>query len=216
MAETHIFTKREEVANAVTHGIGTLLSIAALTLLIVYSSLYGTAWHVVTFTIYGVSMLLLYVSSTMVHSFPPGKAKDVFEILDHAAIYVFIAGTYTPIALILIEGALGWTMFGIVWGLAIGGTIFKIFFVKKFLFISTLIYLAMGWLAMIAIVPIFNALSTTGLWYLVIGGLFYSIGTIFYMWRGFRYHHAVWHLFVIAGSVFHFFLILHHVLPVGV
>ncbi|MFS0787295.1 hemolysin III family protein [Shouchella sp. 1P09AA] len=216
MAETHIFTKREEVANAVTHGIGTLLSIAALTLLIVYSSLYGTAWHVVTFTIYGVSMLLLYVSSTMVHSFPPGKAKDVFEILDHAAIYVFIAGTYTPIALILIEGALGWTMFGIVWGLAIGGTIFKIFFVKKFLFISTLIYLAMGWLAMIAIGPIFNALSTTGLWYLVIGGLFYSIGTIFYMWRGFRYHHAVWHLFVIAGSVFHFFLILHHVLPVGV
>lgn len=131
MAETHIFTKREEIANAITHGVGTLLSIAALTLLIVYSSLYGTAWHVVTFTIYGASMLLLYISSTMVHSFPPGKAKDVFEIMDHAAIYVFIAGTYTPIALILVGGGLGWTLFGIAWGFAIGGVIFKIFFVKK-------------------------------------------------------------------------------------
>ncbi len=133
MAETHIFTKREEIANAITHGVGTLLSIAALTLLIVYSSLYGTAWHVVTFTIYGASMLLLYISSTMVHSFPPGKAKDVFEIMDHAAIYVFIAGTYTPIALILVGGGLGWTLFGIAWGFAIGGVIFKIFFVKKIL-----------------------------------------------------------------------------------
>ncbi|WP_054710868.1 hemolysin III family protein [Bacillus sp. JCM 19041] len=216
MAETHVFSRREEIANAITHGIGAVLSIAALTLLIVYSSIYGTAWHVVSFTIYGASMLLLYVSSTLVHSFPAGKAKDLFEIFDHAAIYVFIAGTYTPILLILVGGGLGWTLFGIVWGIAFAGILFKVFFVKKFLFFSTVLYLAMGWLAIFAIKPIYESLSTTGIWFLVIGGLFYTIGTIFYMWRGFRYHHAVWHLFVIAGSIFHFFLVFIYVLPVNV
>lgn len=216
LAETHVFTKREEIANAITHGIGALLSIAALTLLIVYSSLYGTAWHVVSFTVYGVSMLLLYISSTMVHSFPAGKAKDFFEILDHSAIYVFIAGSYTPIFLILVGGGLGWTLFGIVWGLTVIGILFKIFFVKRFLIVSTILYLAMGWLALFAVGPIIDSLSTGGLWFLLIGGLFYSVGTIFYMWRGFYYHHMVWHLFVIAGSVFHFFLVFYYILPVNV
>lgn len=211
-----MFSKREEIANAITHGIGAVLSIAALTLLIVYSSIYGTAWHVVSFTIYGASMLLLYISSTLVHSFPAGKVKDLFEIFDHAAIYVFIAGTYTPILLILVGGGLGWTLFGIVWGIAFAGILFKVFFVKKFLFFSTVLYLAMGWLAIFAIKPIYESLSTTGIWFLVIGGLFYTVGTVFYMWRGFRYHHAVWHLFVIAGSIFHFFLVFFYVLPVNV
>ncbi|MDV2685062.1 hemolysin III family protein [Alkalihalophilus lindianensis] len=213
MGTTHTFSKSEEIANAVTHGIGVLLSIAALVLLIVFSSLHGTVLHVVSFTIYGVTMLLLYLSSTMLHALPPGKAKNVFEIMDHASIYLFIAGTYTPILFIVVQGALGWTLFGIVWGLATFGIVFKAYFVKRFLFLSTLFYILMGWLALFAIKPIIENLGYTGLIFLIGGGLCYTIGTIFYVWRGFRYHHAVWHLFVLAGSVLHFFLVLLFILP---
>lgn len=214
MANTHEFTLKEEIANAITHGIGALLSIAALVILIVFSSIEGSAWHIVSFTIFGVTMLFLYISSTMVHSLKKGKAKDVFEIIDHSSIYFFIAGTYTPFTFVVLDGWLGWTMFGIVWGLAIGGTIFKIFFVKKFVFWSTMLYVFMGWLIIFALPQIYNALSTEGFVLLVAGGLAYTFGSVFYMWRGFRYHHAIWHLFVIAGSVCHFFCILLHVLPI--
>lgn len=213
MGETHVFSTGEEIANAITHGIGAILSLAGLVILIVYASLHGTAWHVVSFTIFGVSMLLLYCSSTMLHALRPGKAKNVFEILDHASIYFFIAGTYTPITFIVIQGALGWTMFGIVWGLAIGGTIFKVFFVKKYLFTSTILYVAMGWLIVMGWGQISAALDTGGLVLLVTGGLLYTLGAVFYLWRGFTYHHAVWHLFVLAGSISLFFCILLYVLP---
>ncbi|WP_413379667.1 PAQR family membrane homeostasis protein TrhA [Alkalihalobacillus sp. 1P02AB] len=213
MATTHTFSKSEEIANAITHGIGAILSVAALVLLIVFSSLYGTAWHIVSFTIYGVTMLLLYISSTMLHSLPKGKGKDVFEILDHASIYLFIAGTYTPLMFIVVQGSLGWTIFGIVWGLAITGIVFKAYFVKRYLFVSTLFYIAMGWLVIIAINPIIEGLPTMGLYLLVGGGLSYTIGTVFYMWRGFKFHHAIWHLFVLAGSIMHFLLIFFFVLP---
>ena len=124
MANTHMFSKGEEIANSITHGIGALLSIAALVLLIVYSSLYGTAWHVVSFTIFGATMLVLYLSSTLVHSLPKGKAKNLFEIFDHSSIYFFIAGTYTPFLFLAVKGTLGWTLFGIIWGLALFGTVF--------------------------------------------------------------------------------------------
>ncbi|WP_100373501.1 PAQR family membrane homeostasis protein TrhA [Bacillus sp. FJAT-45037] len=213
MATTHTFTKGEEIANAITHGIGILLSIVGLVLLIVYSSLYGNAWHVVSFTIFGVTMLLLYFSSTMLHALPKGKAKNVFEILDHSSIYLFIAGSYTPILFIVVEGSRGWALFGIVWGLAAIGIVFKAFFVKRFMFLSTLFYVAMGWLAIFAIGPIMENLSYMGLAFLVGGGLCYTLGTIFYVWRGFKFHHAVWHLFVLAGSVMHFFLVLLFILP---
>lgn len=213
MAETHVFSTGEEIANAITHGIGALLSVAGLVILIVYASLHGTAWHIVSFTIFGVSMMILYFSSTMVHALRPGKAKNVFEILDHSAIYFFIAGTYTPITFIVIGGPLGWTMFGIVWGLAIGGTIFKVFFVKKFLFASTILYVLMGWLVVMGWGEISSTLSKVGLMWLVVGGVCYTLGAVFYVWRGFKYHHMVWHLFVIAGSVSHFFCILFYVLP---
>ena len=149
MANTHVYTKKEEVVNAITHGVGVLLSIAALVFLIIFSVQKGSAWHVVISVIYGVSMLLLYVSSTLVHSFPEGKTKDLFEIFDHSAIYLFIAGTYTPIMLLVIQGSLGWTLLGIIWGVAIIGVVFKAFYVKKFLFLSTLLYIAMGWLIVI-------------------------------------------------------------------
>lgn len=209
MGNTHVFTKGEEIANSITHGIGALLSIAALVLLIVFSSLYGTAWHIVSFTIYGVTMVLLYTSSTFVHALPMGKGKDVFEILDHSAIYFFIAGTYTPFLFTALNGPLGWTLFGIVWGLAVIGTVFKCFFVKKFLFISTLLYVLMGWLIVIAWKPLKIALHPTGLILLIIGGVLYTVGAVFYVWRGFKFHHALWHIFVLFGSVAHFFAVMY-------
>lgn len=213
MAETHTFTKGEEIANAVTHGIGALLSIAALVLLIVFSSLYGSAIHVVSFTIFGATMVLLYTSSTLVHALPHGKAKDVFEILDHSSIYLFIAGTYTPLTLITLKGALGWTLFGIVWGLAVCGIVFKSFFVKKYLFTSTVLYVFMGWLIVIGWSQIRQNMDANGVVLLVVGGVLYTIGAIFYIWRGFKFHHMIWHLFVIAGSAAHFFCVLLYLLP---
>jgi hemolysin III len=209
LANTHIFSKGEEIANSVTHGIGALLSIAALVILIVFSSIYGTAWHIVSFTIFGSTMVLMYMSSTLLHAFPEGsKVKDIFEIFDHSSIYFFIAGTYTPFMFVAVKGWLGWTIFGIVWGVAIGGTVFKSFFVKKFLFTSTALYVFMGWLIVFAWKPLSHSLEPLGLHYLVIGGLLYTVGSIFYIWRGFKYHHALWHLFVIAGSIMHFFSVM--------
>ncbi|MED2737704.1 PAQR family membrane homeostasis protein TrhA [Bacillus toyonensis] len=213
MANTHTFTKGEEIANSITHGIGIPLSAAALTLLIVFSSMYGNVEHIVTFSIYGATMLFLYLASTLLHSFPAGKLKDLFEIFDHSSIYFFIAGSYTPFMLIVVKGWVGWTLLAVVWSLAIGGTIFKCFFVKKYLYVSTLLYVLMGWLIVLAWKPLASNLSTGGLTLLVIGGIIYSLGSIFYIWRGFKYHHAVWHMFVIAGSSLHFFCILFYVLP---
>lgn len=216
MANTHTFTKGEEIANAITHGIGVILSIVGLTLLIVFSSLQGTPWHIVSFTIYGITMLLLYVSSTLVHSFPEGKVKDLFEIFDHSSIYLFIAGTYTPFLFVIVKGTMGWTLFAVVWGIAIAGIVFKAFFVKKFLFISTVLYVLMGWMIVFAWNSLKATLETEGLVLLVIGGVLYTIGAIFYVWRGFRFHHMIWHLFVLGGTVTHFLAVLLYVLPVAI
>ncbi|MFX3634451.1 MAG: hemolysin III family protein [Candidatus Pristimantibacillus sp.] len=213
MANTHTYSRREEVANAITHGIGAALSVAALVVLVVFASIKGTAFHVVSFTIYGSAMLLLYLASTLVHSFPEGKAKRVFESIDHSCIYVFIAGTYTPILLHIVQGTLGWVLFGIVWGCALAGVLFKAFFASKFLFTSTIVYIAMGWLIVFAWKPLTDHLAPEGVQLLITGGLLYTVGTIFYMWRAFPYHHAVWHLFVLGGSIVHFFAILLYILP---
>ncbi|WP_341285551.1 PAQR family membrane homeostasis protein TrhA [Priestia megaterium] len=213
MADTHTYTKGEEIANSISHGIGALLSIAALVLLIVYSSLYGTPWHIVSFTIFGSTMLLLYISSTMVHSLPQGKGKDIFEILDHSSIYFFIAGTYTPFLLIAVKGTLGWTLLGIVWGIAIAGTIFKVFFVKKFLYTSTALYILMGWMIVFAWNPLTDTIQREGIYYLVAGGIAYTVGAVFYVWRA-RFNHLIWHIFVILGSLLHFFCIFLYVLPI--
>lgn len=190
-----------------------LLSIAALVILIVQASLRGTPLHIVSFTIYGTTMLLLYVASTLVHSFPTGKAKRVFEVLDHSFIYVFIAGTYTPILFHIVQGTLGWVLFGIVWGLTIVGIVFKSFFAHRFLFTSTILYILMGWCIVFAWKPLSAHFAPEGIKLLVIGGLLYTVGTVFYMWRSFPYHHAVWHLFVLGGSIIHFFAIILYVLP---
>lgn len=209
----HVYSKEEEIANAITHGLGVLLSIAALVLLLVSSSIYGTTWHIVSFTIFGATMLLMYFCSTLLHSLPPGKAKNIFEIFDHSAIYFFIAGSYTPFCFIVLDGSMRWTLFGIVWGLAIGGTIFKSFFVKKYMLVSTLLYIVMGWMIVIAWKPLVNFLEPNGMILLVVGGVLYTVGAIFYVWRGFKFHHAIWHLFVMAGSIMHFFCILFYLLP---
>ncbi|QXE02943.1 hemolysin III family protein [Terribacillus sp. DMT04] len=206
--ETYIFTKKEETAHSITHGFGALLSIAALAVAIVLASFSSDPWVIVSVTIFGTTMLLMYLSSTIVHALPEGKTKDIFQIIDHAAIYLFIAGTYTPILLISLRDPLGWTVFGIVWGIAIAGTIFKIFFVKKFLIMSTILYLLMGWMIMFIWKPLLEVLPQQSLQYLLIGGLLYTIGAVFYVWRKIPYHHAVWHMFVLAGSAFHFFAIL--------
>ncbi|MBD2844921.1 hemolysin III family protein [Paenibacillus sp. IB182496] len=213
MANTHVYSRREEWANALTHGIGAALSIAALVVLVVSASLHGTAWHIVSFSIYGSAMLLLYVASTLVHSFPEGKAKNRFEAMDHSCIYLFIAGTYTPILFTVIQGALGWTLFGIVWGMALCGVVFKAFFASRFLYTSTLIYIAMGWLILFAWKPLVANMASGGVGLLLAGGILYTLGTVFYVWRSFPYHHAVWHLFVLGGSIAHFFAILLYLLP---
>ncbi|AXI10380.1 hemolysin D [Oceanobacillus zhaokaii] len=213
MANTHIFSKGEEIANAVTHGIGALFSIVGLVVLIVAATMNGTAWHIVSFTIFGTTMVILYISSTLVHALPQGKAKDLFEIFDHSSIYLFIAGTYTPFIFHVIQGTLGWTMFGIVWGIAVGGVVFKAFFTKKFLHTSTLLYVLMGWIVVLGWRQIIENLAPNGVVLLVVGGLFYTFGAIFYVWRGFRYHHLVWHLFVLIGTICHYFCVLLYLLP---
>jgi hemolysin III len=207
MTNTYTYTRREEWVNALTHGIGAVFALAALVLLIVFASARGTAWHVVSYAVYGTTMLLLYLSSTLVHAVPEGKVKDVFETFDHASIYLFIAGTYTPILLTILRSPLGWTLFGIIWGLAACGVLFKVFYTKRFVFLSTLGYIAMGWLIVFLWRPL-AAVDPANLRLLLAGGLCYTLGSVFYVWRGFPYHHAVWHVFVLAGSAAHFAAIL--------
>jgi len=203
---------REEIANAITHGIGALLCIPGLVFLILQGIQNSSSLYIVSFIIFGISMLFSYLSSTMLHSlFKTKKAKQVFAILDHSAIYVLIAGTYTPFVLITLNGALGWTLFSIVWGLAIAGIVFKCFFVQRFQLLSTLFYLLMGWLVIIAIKPLYVGLTGVGFALLLTGGVMYSIGAIFYMWRRLPYSHAIWHLFVIAGSACMYFCVLFYV-----
>jgi hemolysin III len=211
--EINFYTRGEEIANAITHGIGTLLAIAALVLLIVFAAKYGDAWYVVSYTIYGSTLVLLYLESTLYHSLTNKKAKKVFRIFDHASIYLLIAGTYTPFTLTILRGALGWTIFGIIWGLAVLGIVMKAIWIGKYDKISTLIYIGMGWMIIIAIKRITAVMPTTGIVLLVVGGLLYTGGCFFYSRDSMPFNHAIWHLFVIAGSTCHFFCILLYLLP---
>lgn len=204
---------REELANSITHAIGVALSLAALVILVVYAAMQGDGWKIVSFSIYGTSLVLLYTASTLYHSFTSERARHYLKIFDHAAIYLLIAGTYTPFLLVMIRGAWGWTLFGIIWGLAIVGIIFKLFFVHRFRIVSTIIYLLMGWLIIVAFRPLIANVPENGLYWLLAGGLSYSFGVIFYLWEKIPYHHAIWHLFVLGGSIFHFFAVLFYVLP---
>lgn len=199
----------EEIFNSITHGIGTLLSIAALVLLVVFASIKGNAWHIVSFSIFGASLVLLYLASTLYHSFTREKIKNLFARFDHAAIFLLIAGTYTPFVLTTLRGALGWTLFGIIWSLAIAGIVIRSIYLTRFRKLMVGIYLAMGWMFLMAVVPMVKQLPTSSMVFLFIGGGLYSIGVIFYSWRKLKYGHGIWHLFVLGGSIMHFFSVLY-------
>jgi hemolysin III len=196
----------EEIGNAISHGVGLGLSIAALAILIYTGVKYGDYRYVVSYSIYGSSLIILYLASTLYHSVPEGKVKDLFKIFDHSAIFLLIAGTYTPITLIALKGKLGTTLLVIVWTIAFFGIVFKMFFSKKYKKLSTIMYLLMGWLIIFAIKPLITNLNTISTIFLVSGGIVYSLGTIFYLWKKLKFNHLIWHFFVLGGSVCHFFM----------
>ncbi len=198
------YTVGEEIAHSITHGLGAALSVAGLVLLVVRAVAVGDPWRVVSFAIFGTTLVLLYTASTMYHALTPRRAKSVFKVLDHAFIYVLIAGTYTPFLLVSLRGSWGWSLFGVVWGVTIAGIIFKVWFAGRFRLLSTLLYIALGWLCVVAIRPMMASVPPAGLVWLLAGGVAYTGGTVFYLWRGLRYHHAIWHVFVLTGSFCHF------------
>ena len=195
----------EEIANAITHGTGVGLSIAALVILVVFAARQSDTWKVVSFSIYGASMIALYLASTLYHSFPQPKIKRFFRILDHSSIFLLIAGTYTPITIGTMRGGWGWTLFGVIWGLAILGINLKVFAMGKVKTFSVLVYILMSWIVIIAVKPLLKAAPASFLIWMLIGGLAYCFGVIFYTAKRMPYHHSVWHLFVLGGSVCHFF-----------
>lgn len=201
-------TPPEELVNAITHGIGLGLAIAAQVVMMVFASIYGDVWHITAYSIYGTTLILLYFSSTMYHSLSPGKWKNRFHLTDHISIFLLIAGTYTPITLIALRGQGGWLIFGIIWGAAIAGIILKVFWFERFKILSLVLYALMGWVIIFAIKPLLDNVSNTGLIFLLAGGLSYSLGIIFYVWRRIPFSHAIWHLFVLGGSITHFFAVL--------
>jgi hemolysin III len=203
----------EEIAHAVTHGLGLLLSIAGLAVLVAAASVRGDAWHVVGCAVFGVTLVLLYAASTLYHSIHHQRAKRVLRKLDWSAIFLLIAGSYTPFTLVSLRGGWGWTLLALVWGLAVLGIVLQVIIPTSVRRLSVAIYLAMGWLVLIAIEPLVRSLHSEGLVLLVLGGLAYTLGLAFYAWRRLPYNHAIWHVFVLAGSACHFSCVLGYVIP---
>jgi hemolysin III len=203
----------EEIANAITHGIGLLLSIAGFVVLLVLVALRGNAWHMVACSIYGATLICLYTASTLYHAVISPRVKRALRIFDHSAIYLLIAGTYTPFLLVSLRGPWGWSLFGVIWGLALVGVLFKFWFVERFAILSTAVYIAMGWLVVIAAKPVISHLPLTAIIWLLAGGLAYTGGVIFFAAKRIPYSHAIWHLFVLAGSICHYFAVLATMIP---
>jgi hemolysin III len=200
------------LANAITHGIGAALAVVGGVYLIAASTR-GTVWQVVSCSIFAVTLVLVYLCSTLYHSLVRTRARHVFQVLDHAAIYLLIAGTYTPFTLVSLRGPVGWTLFGVVWGLAAAGVIFKSFAVGRYQVASALVYLFQGWFVVVAARPLIQAIGWHGIMWLGAGGLAYTLGIVLFALDSRRYFHAAWHLFVLAGSAAHYFAILFYVLP---
>lgn len=210
-ADTNIkkrYTLGEEIFNSVSHGVGGLLAIAGTVLLIVFSAIYSSAWAVVGCAIFGASMIILYTMSTLYHAITNPTAKKFFRIMDHNTIFFLIAGTYTPVTLVPLRGAIGWVLFGIIWGAAILGIVLNSVDLEKFRKPSVVCYILMGWAVIFAIKPMLDSVPKRTMEFLLIGGAFYTVGVIFYAIKKIRYFHSVWHLFTIGGTVFHFFAIL--------
>jgi len=202
------YTLGEELFNAITHGIGALLSVAGCVILLVRCHQLGDGVAAVSSAIYGTTLIILYTMSTLYHALANEKAKAVFRVFDHVTIYLLIAGTYTPYTLACLGGALGWTLFGIVWTVAIVGIVFSSISLRRFQKLSMICYIAMGWVILIAIKPLWQVIGTLPMVFLVIGGVLYTGGVLFYQMKESRYMHSIWHLFVIAGSIFQYFSIL--------
>lgn len=203
----------EELANVITHGLSAIAAVAGLVVLVMFAAMEGDVWRVVTFSIFGSCLVVLYAASACYHAVRPGPLKQALRVVDHAAIYLLIAGSYTPFMLVTLRGPWGWSLFGVVWGLAIIGTVYKILCLEKWPAFSVGLYVLMGWLAIIAIKPMLASLPTGGLAWLVAGGIVYTVGVIFFVWERLPYNHAIWHGFVSAGSVCHFIAVLWYVLP---
>ena len=212
---TPAYTIKEEIANSITHGVGLILSIAGLGVLIAFASRLGNAWHVVSCTIFATTLILQYTFSTLYHSIQLPRAKSVMRVLDHSAIFLLIAGSYTPFMLVNLRGTWGWTLFGIVWALALLGVLFQISLLRRWQGISLALYIGMGWVVVVAIKPMLGAVAPGGLILLLLGGLAYTSGVGFYLWKSLRYNHAIWHGFVLAGSILHYFAVLFYVIPLA-
>lgn len=203
----------EELANRLTHGFGALLSVVGLVLMVLWSVLHGDAWVVTSTAVYGASLVVLYSASTLYHSASSDRWRRLLQRIDHAAIYLLIAGTYTPFVLGPLRGGWGWTLFGIVWGCAVVGVVLKLFFARRAGVLSTVAYLVMGWLVVIALKPLVAALPAGALWLLLAGGLCYTVGTVFYLWEKLPYNHALWHVWVLGGSSCHWAAVFGYVVP---
>ncbi len=206
------YNSTEEKLNVITHAIGLVLSIIALVLLIIHASYHGSARHIVSFTIFGASLIMLYSASTLYHYSQNPNIRRKLNILDHASIYILIAGTYTPFTLITLKGWLGWTIFGVTWGIAILGVILKLFYTGRFDKISTIAYVAMGWIIIFAIKPLMENLPMTGLYWLLAGGISYTIGAVLFSIPKIKFNHVIFHLFVLLGSFSHFMAVYFYVL----
>lgn len=202
------YTLGEEIFNSVSHGTGALLAIAGCAVLIVFCAVQKGAMEVVSASVYGASLIILYTMSTLYHALTNKTAKRVFQILDHNTIFLLIAGTYTPYTLCCLGGALGWTIFGIIWGAAVVGIVFSSINLNKFRKFSTFCYILMGWGIIFAIKPLYDSIPKFALIMLILGGILYSIGVIFYVKKNLRYMHSIWHIFVVGGSVLHYFSIM--------
>jgi len=198
----------EEIANAITHGIGAALSVAGAAILVTLAIIKGNIWHLVSFTIFGISLFLLYLASTLYHSIPRRSLKRLLKTIDHCAIFLLIAGTYTPFLLISLRGVWGWSLFGVIWGITLLGIVLKIVFIHKFQKTSLALYIMMGWLIVIASRQVIANIEPMGIILIAAGGLSYMLGVPFYVWKKLPYNHAIWHIFVLGGSVFHYFAVL--------
>lgn len=202
------YTLGEEIFNAVSHGAGGLLSIAGTVVLIALCAVYSDAWSVISACVYGASLIILYTMSTLYHAITNEKAKKFFRVMDHNTIFFLIAGTYTPFTLVTLRGKLSWILFGIVWGSALIGIILNSIDLEKFRKPSVVCYILMGWVIIIAVKPMLNSLPGLSLVFLLLGGIFYTVGVIFYTLKKIKWFHSVWHLFTVAGSVLHYFSVL--------
>jgi len=211
IASLQLQSRKEDVVNGIIHGIGVGLSIAALVLLIIVGSIHGNAWHVTSFSIFGASLIFLYFSSTFFHFSKNKRLKNLFRILDYIGIFLLIAGTYTPITLVYLRGHWGWSLFGTVWFLALIGITLRIFFPNKIELLLSVLYVLMGWVILLASKPVLELVPNGMLIWLLIGGASYMLGMIFLSWKKLPYHHAIWHLFVLGGSITHFFGMLFYV-----